>query len=352
MTYSVGIIGTGFGTKVHLPALQAHEDFEVKIIAGRNPSKTEKIAAEAGIKGTTNWREILNQDVDLITISTPPFLHYEMAMEVLQAGKHLLLEKPTTHSALQAQQLVSTSLNHNLVGMMCHEFRWLPHRNYLTHLVSEENIIGDLQEIHYNSYQSFAALSDNPKFGWLWDSRFEGGMLGALGSHLIDQIRATTQREFLTVSGYTTTRTQIRQDYHGEMQKVTADDGFGLFFEMDNDVRGVLTASATVSPALGSKFILSGDKGTVYNENDKIYFGEIGGSFEEVEIPSEFQIDTALQEKDRRIPPFLKLLDQVKLSLDDGKSLTPSLTDGWRNQLVVDAVRQSQATGQKISIKR
>ena len=50
MTYNVGIIGTGFGAKVHLPALIYHPDFKPVIIAGRNKEKAEKIAAEYNIK--------------------------------------------------------------------------------------------------------------------------------------------------------------------------------------------------------------------------------------------------------------------------------------------------------------
>lgn len=59
MVTAVGIIGTGFGQTVHLPAFQHHNKFEVISIAGRNEEKAMKIAQTAGIEHTTNWQNFL-----------------------------------------------------------------------------------------------------------------------------------------------------------------------------------------------------------------------------------------------------------------------------------------------------
>lgn len=100
MTYRVGIIGTGFGTKVHYPAFRAHKKFNVVSIAGFNSEKTMKIATNLSIKGYSDWEELIRNDgLDLIAITTPPYLHYQMAKYALEMGKDLLLEKTTTSTA-------------------------------------------------------------------------------------------------------------------------------------------------------------------------------------------------------------------------------------------------------------
>ena len=77
-----------------------------------------------------------------------------------------------------------------------------------------------------------------------------------------------------------------------------------------------------------------------------------GNEFKILEIPEKYNMDTSLEDKDQRIPPFMKLLDDLTKSLDDGKSRSPSLEDGWRNQQLLDAVKDSHRTGARIIIPR
>ncbi len=350
MTYKVGIIGTGFGAKVHLPAFQSHQEFEVEIIAGRDPDKTQGIAKAAGISYTTNWMDLLKIDgIDIVAISTPPYLHYEMARKSLLQNKHILLEKPTTTTALQAKELTTLAQDNNLIGMLAHEFRYMPGRRVISKILKED-MIGNLREIHGNYYYGFAASPENPKFGWLWDSRYDGGLLGAMGSHIIDMIRSTTNLEIKEVLGKLYTRVEKRRTNEGEMSKVTADDGFLIEFLMEGDVSGIVNMSGTLSPAPSSRIIFAGDEGTVYLEDEKVLFGKTGDRFEEMEIPDKFIMETGLIEKDRRIPPFLKLLDKLSKSLKEGRVTGPSLIDGWRNQQVLDATKLSFQTGNRIRI--
>lgn len=350
--YKVGIIGTGFGTKVHFPAFQAHNRFEVVGLAGRNEDKTEKLATELEIPfWTSNWKKLVKIDeIDLIAVTTPPYLHYEMGKKVLKKGKHLLLEKPTANNAFEVKKLLRMAESSNLVGMMAHEFRNLPVRAYFRDLL-QEGRIGTVRELHFNQYFSWAANPKNPKFGWLWDNRFEGGMLGAMGSHQFDMIRSILGEEITELQGRLFTRMAKREDREGKMCKVTADDGYSVIFETEMGVTGNLITSTTLGPAPPTRFIVGGTSGTLYLENNKIYEGS-GNEFMELEIPEKYNLDTSLQEKDYRIPPFMKLLDSLSQALDEGKSHSPSLEDGWRNQELLDAVKDSHRTGTRIIIPR
>jgi predicted dehydrogenase len=349
MTYKVGIIGTGFGTKVQFPAMNAHPDFEVVALAGRDFDKAKKQAEELGITAYEDWRELLFLDIDLISVATPPYLHFEMAMEVMKAGKHLLLEKPTTSNADEAKQLFRYAEDHGLVGMMSHEFRNLPERAYLRELI-QEGKAGKLREVHMQEFFGFAARSDVPKFGWLWQSLYDGGMLGAIGSHVFDWLRYTIDDEFKSLQGSIYTRNPVREDHDGNLHEVTADDGFSMVFETKKGVAGDLVLTCTMSPAPASRLLISGDKGTFMLEGKTLSFGEIGKPFEEISIPESYALDNSLIEKDGRIPPYIKFLDILSKSLKDGISYEPSLYDGWMNQEVLDALKLSNKTGDKINL--
>jgi predicted dehydrogenase len=100
----VGIIGTNFGRSFHLPAFQNHPKFELVGISGNNKDKTKQIAQKNSIVGYNNWEDLVkDSSIDLVSVATPPYLHFEMAKTVLESGKHILLEKPTCSNSTQAR---------------------------------------------------------------------------------------------------------------------------------------------------------------------------------------------------------------------------------------------------------
>lgn len=143
---------------------------------------------------------------------------------------------------------------------MAHEFRNVPVRKYAKDLVAKGRI-GKVRELHYINYMNFASSSDTPKFNWLWDSKFDGGMLGAIGSHHVDLIRYILGEEFSEIQGSIFTRNASRQGINGDYQKVTADDGFSMIFSTESCVTGNLLVTTTLSHAPSSKFVIGGEKG-------------------------------------------------------------------------------------------
>ena len=90
----IAIVGTGFGQAIHLPAFKHHTRTEIAAVYHRDLDKAKAIADAHDIPFAANQlSEILTRsDVDAVSISTPPFLHYEMAKAAILAGKHVLLE--------------------------------------------------------------------------------------------------------------------------------------------------------------------------------------------------------------------------------------------------------------------
>ena len=106
-TYRIGISGAGFGVKAHLPALLAHPRFEVVALA--SPSSAQAIAAERKIPHafTSAQAMIAGCELDAITIASPPFTHRDAVLAALDAGLHVMCEKPFALNVEEAEEMVA-----------------------------------------------------------------------------------------------------------------------------------------------------------------------------------------------------------------------------------------------------
>ncbi|HUP49311.1 MAG TPA: Gfo/Idh/MocA family oxidoreductase, partial [Thermoanaerobaculia bacterium] len=122
----IAIVGTGWGTRVQLPLFR-QAGLEVTGIAGFHRHKTERVAAELGIPCFGDWRELLDSDTAVISIVVPPSEHREIATAALEAGKHVINEKPTALDAAEARQLLDVARRHpERIAIVDHELRFLP----------------------------------------------------------------------------------------------------------------------------------------------------------------------------------------------------------------------------------
>ncbi|HWS70782.1 MAG TPA: Gfo/Idh/MocA family oxidoreductase, partial [Thermoanaerobaculia bacterium] len=166
----IGIIGTGWGARVQTPAFR-EAGLEVVAIAGRDAAKTKEIARELDLRPFDDWRELVTSDVNLVTIVTPPSEHLEMATAALDAGKHVLCEKPTALDASEAQRLVDAARAHpDRIALIDHELRFLP-----SFLAAREQV-RELGAIWYAEvrYASPARGDRNRAWNW-WSDATRGG---------------------------------------------------------------------------------------------------------------------------------------------------------------------------------
>src|ERR1700733_5104221 len=183
------VVGTGFGCRVHVPALRAG-GFDVVGLVGTRPDKLERKAIESGIPAffTDLDEAIQKTGAKVVTIATTPATHAQLALKAINRGCHVLCEKPFAFNAAEGAALLKAAENAGIVHMVAHEFRWLPERA-LFGLAIAQGLIGDPRFLVIDQFIPLVADAEARMPRWWFDKDAGGGWLGAGGSHLIDQIR-------------------------------------------------------------------------------------------------------------------------------------------------------------------
>jgi predicted dehydrogenase len=163
----VGFVGYGYWGKNILRNLMALKNVEVVTVCDANVENLNKAATVCGpkIKLTQHYRQLLkNKDIDAIVIATPPQTHFELAMEALQAGKHVFIEKPMTTNYQEAIDLYNQSILKQKQIMVGHTFVYNPVINDLKNMIDS----GELGDIHYVDF-IMTNLGKYQKDNILWD---------------------------------------------------------------------------------------------------------------------------------------------------------------------------------------
>src|SRR5580698_844793 len=122
------IFGTGFMGRVHLEAVRRSESVEAAAIVGRNVDAARKLGAGFAVPTIiTDYREVLRDPaIAAVHICTPNAQHFFMAKDALNAGKHVLCEKPLATSVEEGEELVALAKKQGLRNCVCHNLRYYP----------------------------------------------------------------------------------------------------------------------------------------------------------------------------------------------------------------------------------
>ncbi|WP_078547840.1 Gfo/Idh/MocA family protein [Litchfieldia alkalitelluris] len=352
----VGIIGTGFGAKVHAPMMNFHDGFEVKAIASVSRGNVEDVSKESGVENIyTDWKLMLEQeDLELVVVASAVHLHKEMVLAAYAKGVHVLCEKPMALDKNETREMISAKEQAGKLGLINHEFRFLPARTKVKEII-DSGSLGDILHIRYEcSFASYSSLTSRSR-GWLGQAASGGGMLGALGSHMVDTLHWWTNSTFKEVFANLPIHVPTFTDKDGQSENRTADDAF--------QVMGSLTNGATVTLELLSaarqttntwRLEVFGTQGTLMMTDDnKVFFSEGDSKLEEVELLQDIIAPTEMSPiAARYYNGFNRMLDALKDTLDSGDK-HPYLADfenGHQTQLILDAIRASSKDGKRISL--
>ncbi|MGE0227639.1 MAG: Gfo/Idh/MocA family protein [Dehalococcoidia bacterium] len=351
----VGVAGLGFGATVHVPAFLS-EGWEVPIVWSRRLDRAREQAAALGVREATDDYEAMlrGTDIDAVAIATPPTAHHDMVMAALAAGKHVLCEKPFARNAREATAMRAAASSAGLTAMVAHEFRFAPQRSFIKELL-EVGYVGTPQVVQLELFIGGRRPAQPPPLGA--SVADGGGLLGALGSHFIDGLRDWLG-DVQEVSGLTRALRPDRLDpATGATVQTDADDTFQFVLTFESGAIASMVASTAVGPGSGGRTFISGTDGSLLAtqrgpnpEPDGVVLGARVGEREFVELPMPERHRPFEDERDHRLVAFRLLVREFERGIRDGTSPAPSFEDGLRCQQVLDAVRESAATGRTVRI--
>jgi predicted dehydrogenase len=345
----VAVVGTGFGQQVHIPGFQHHPRTEVVALYSPELGKAKAIADTHQISYAFNQLEavLALPEVDAVSIATPPFLHYEMAKQVLEAGKHLLLEKPMTMVAREARELFHLAAKKRVVVTTDFEFRFIPAWQLLAEYL-EQGYVGKKRLVKIDW---LVASRANPERPWNWYSRQEmgGGALGSVGSHAFDYINwlwGPVKRLCSHLSCAITQRPDPNAG--GTLKPVNADDTCLLILELADGTPCQLSISSVTYQGRGHWVEVYGDRGTLILGSDnlkdyvhgfRLLAAPAGKPLAEIETPKRLAFPQVFS--DGRLAPFMRVVDRWIESIDTRQLTIPSLREGVYSQLLMDLTHRS-----------
>ena len=373
MAVRVALFGTKFMGKAHSQAYRSVNMYfpdaptvEMKVIVGRNTKETEQARKAYGWQeASTDWKAVLKRkDIDVVDISTPGYLHAEMAIAAAKAKKHVVCEKPLGNTLSEARRMRDAVRKAGVHHFLMHNYRRVP-AVALAKRIVDDGRIGRIYHFRARYLQDWAQ-SPNLHMLWRFDKSLSGsGALGDLGAHIIDLARYLCG-EITEVCGTLETFLKQRPVEPGSSRKkpVTVDDAMAMCARFANGAIGTLEATRF---ATGRKnhntFEINGSKGSLsfdLENLNNLQFFSIEDSpdtqgFHEILVVSKGKHPYADNWwADGHIlgyeHTFTHSVYDFLQALKAGKQTHPDFEDGLRNQMVLDAVEKASKSKRWVKV--
>ncbi len=346
----VGIIGMGsIATYTHIPSYQKTPDSIVTAVCDTNDELLQRAARICGLppeRCFKRYQDLIDcNEVDVVDICTPNYIHCEIASEAIRQGKPFSVEKPLGMNYKETAALYQEAVNAGIPGVISFSWRYRPYIRFMKWIV-DKGELGELYHIYVRCIKS-SGLIPGRKLEWRFIREMAGtGVLGDLASHMFDMVRFLGE-EFKSVSADTGIIIKERQKINSdEVGLVTTDDWCNILANMESGANATFQISRCATNI--SDWIqveLYGSKGSLsycYKDGDQsleICTGEIdtiGAGKHFIKPPKTFD---AVQSQ-----AFIN----VVRGKDDGLSAT--IKDGVICQRILDATLKAAETKRWVDI--
>lgn len=163
---NIGVIGCGYWGAKHIRNFHELAEANLSVVCDLDENRLRQVRTQYPyVRTTSNFGDLIKDDVDAVVIATPVNSHYRLAKEALLHDKHVLAEKPITNSSQQALELIELADMHNKVLMVGHTYEYHPAVDFLRQLVES----GELGEIYYINAARLNLGLFRPDVNVLWD---------------------------------------------------------------------------------------------------------------------------------------------------------------------------------------
>tara|TARA_Y100001968_G_C19433160_1_gene758155 strand:- start:65 stop:1177 length:1113 start_codon:yes stop_codon:yes gene_type:complete len=358
----VAIIGLGFGLKVHMPAIRESKYIELVSVWHPDKDKCKIACMENNLKFYPNYNDLLqDSNIHALIITTPPSPRFILAKEALEAGKHLLLEKPAGLNTFEIDKLQKIAIFRKLVVAVDFEYRAVPIFMQTKKIIDSESI-GNLWFIKLDWLMSSRA-DKSREWDWYSDSDQGGGVIGALGTHAFDIINwmfGSSQ----SIYGSTSTAIGKRvEKISNRLKKVTSEDiALANLYIPNNNLNYLIPAQINLSAVCqqGSGFNLEiyGESGKLklFSSNQKDYVHGFTLSLTKngttTELKSDKSFEFAKTWSDGRIAPVRRIHSWWAKSIRSSSPIIPGLLEASESQKLCDLLKISAKSGLKQILNR
>ena len=274
-----GLIGTGFMGRAHAIALGSVARVFEGITAPRcvavaddDARKAEKAAGDLGFeRGTSDWRELLDDpEIGVIDICTPNYLHAEMALAAIGAGKHVYCEKPLALDVAEAERLARAAADAGVVHAVGLNYTTNPMISVARDMIVAGEI-GDPTSFSGRYLEDYMASADVP-FSWRCERRLAGsGALADLGSHLINMLHYLLGRPKSLVADLKTLVPARKEPVTGKHRKVENEDIARALIELESGVPATFEISRIATGyKCGLTFEIFGTRGAIAFDQERM----------------------------------------------------------------------------------
>ncbi|MCU1531514.1 MAG: oxidoreductase domain protein [Arthrobacter sp.] len=361
----VAMIGYAFMGKAHSNAwrnVASYFDvpaFEQKVLVGRDAAGVAEAAGKYGwAESSTDWRSVIaRDDIQIVDICAPGFLHAEIAIAALAAGKHVLVEKPLANTLAEAEAMAAAAKSARSKGvksMIGFNYRRVPALALARELIAEGRL-GTVRHVRAAYLQDWLVDPESPMTWRLKKETAGSGALGDIASHAIDQVLFLLGDQVTEVSGRLHTFTSHRPGAHGP-EEVTVDDAAWATLTLASGAVASVEVSRVATGQKNSlKLEIYGDKGSLLFDLEDL--NELG--FLDATLPVREQGFRRILVNEP-VHPYLEAwwpqghvlgwehsftheIRDFLVAIGSGTQPSPSFEDGLAVQRILAAVEESAA---------
>ena len=335
---NIGVIGLGFGSRVHVPVFRRDRRCTVVAICGRSTEKAGRLAHQLSIKSSYgDWRSIVNdREIDAISVAVPPTEQPAIAQAAIEAGKHVFCEKPLAANASQAASLFEAARRNRVVHAVNFILPELPLWIKARELI-QANKLGQIRHVTLDWHLETYASKTKAK-SWKNDPNQGGGVLNNLVSHAVHNV----EWFFGKAKGVSAALRGPRDS--AETCVLATIDTLAVFPVF-------LSVSSDSFLGNGHRWTLYGETGTMVLENRT---ADYASGFE-LSLGTRPEGPFRVIERDKpepgvdgRLAPVARLASRFLDSIIDNVPMSPNFGDGLRAQVILDEIRASNQISRPI----
>lgn len=378
---NAAVIGTGMIGVAHVEALR-RLGVHVSGVVGSSPERAREKAEAANLPAVYDSLEacLADRDLDVVHVASPNHLHLDQALAVLDAGKHVVCEKPLGLDSGETSRLVEAADGTGVVNAVCFNIRFYPLAHHMAAMVATGDI-GEPRFIHGAYLQDW--LLRETDWNWRLESEKAGSLraVADIGSHWLDLVRFISGRRVEEVMAELHTFVATRSHPEGSVEsfaavaddaelvteEMSSDDAASIMLRFEGGARGLVTVSQ-VAPGRKNRVVVEVDGSDsalawTSEDPDRLWIGHRGRPNEELArdpgamAPAAARLASFPAGHVEGFPDtFRGLFSRVYAAVEAGGPPTdpdyPTFADGHDAVCVTEAVAASSETGRWTPVRR